>query len=212
MNCSLCLHAELLELTAALVLIRVLAAIATCCFVSLNSHNHHILNFLSHSSNGGPGTLQRCVDIQYTVIEEFLNPIDQNLDFFCPTHTRTHPYPISWYAGSLRSVISKLWLAASLQGWLGVRRERRGRDGRFWLGVLRRRPWTMSWTPGPDEEQGYQRWSPDTREQPATPSLRSSIKNNPVQSIIHSCNSCIPVIVKSKHTSESMIFPSNEQG
>lgn len=44
-----------------------LAAAADGCFVSLNPHNRHILNFLNHSSNGGAGTLQRCVDVQYTV-------------------------------------------------------------------------------------------------------------------------------------------------
>lgn len=76
---------------------------------------------------------------------------------FSQTHTRTHPYAISWYAGSLCSVISKLWLEASLQGWLWLCREWRGRK----VLILERQPWAMPRTPGPD----------------ATPSLRSTIKN-----------------------------------
>lgn len=48
-----------------------LAVFAACCFVSLNPHNRHILNFHNHLSNGGPGTLQICVDIQNTVLQEF---------------------------------------------------------------------------------------------------------------------------------------------
>lgn len=95
-NCGLCLHVELSESTVALVVIRALAAIATCCFASLSPHNHRILNFLNHSSNGGPGALQRCVDIQCTVtgiLETTRKHIDQNLDilgFYTRRHTLGH--------------------------------------------------------------------------------------------------------------------------
>lgn len=82
-NRGLCLHVELSGSTVALVVIRALAAVATCCFASLNPHNHRILNFLNHSSNVGPGALQRCVDTQCTatgILGTTRKHTDQNLD------------------------------------------------------------------------------------------------------------------------------------